>query len=268
MPTSKSETLDPRAAAFTSPVVKSADRTIDTLELLSQSTQPLTLAEMQRALGVPKSSLHGLLRTLIGRGWVECDEWGTRYTIGLRALRVGTAYLDRDPVVQIVTPILSALCRDLDETVHLARLDGSSVLYLASRESRHHLRVGSRIGRRLPVHATALGKAILASRPWPEASKIVSFPLERLTPHTVTKRAELQRELDAAAERGWAGEREQSTAGLGCFAVALAEPGEPATDALSCSVPLARLTDSHQKQIVATLSQARHDILNQLGPWS
>lgn len=264
MPNSKTEQLGPRVTI----PVKSADRTIDTLELLSQSPQPLTLTEIQRALGAPKSSMHGLLRTLVARGWIETDQWGTRYGIGLRALRVGTAYLDRDPVVQVVTPILSALRRDLDETVHLARLDGSSVLYLASRESRHHLRASSRIGRRLPAHATALGKAILASRTWPEVLKIVSFPLEQLTPHTVSSRADLRQELETTAERGWAAEREQGTPGLGCFSVALAEAGRPATDALSCSVPLARITDEHAAQIVGALIQVRHDILTPLGPQS
>ena len=83
--------------------VKSADRTVDLLELLSRTSEPLTLSEIQRALSYPKSSLFVLLRTLVARGWVETDRRGTGYSIGVRALLVGTSYLDRDPVIRAAT---------------------------------------------------------------------------------------------------------------------------------------------------------------------
>ncbi|GAA3509479.1 DNA-binding IclR family transcriptional regulator [Streptosporangium album] len=76
--------------------VKSADRTIALLETLARADRRLTLADLQRDLGYPKSSLYMLLQTLVGRGWVECDPTGSAYGIGVRALLVGTSYLDRD----------------------------------------------------------------------------------------------------------------------------------------------------------------------------
>ena len=147
-----------------SPGVKSADRTVELLELLSRTSEPLTLSEIQRELSYPKSSLFVLLRTLVARGWVETDRRGTGYSIGVRALLVGTSYLDRDPVIRAATRVLEELRAEVNETVHLARLDGPDVVYLASRESAHQLRLTSRVGRRLPAHATSLGKALLAQR--------------------------------------------------------------------------------------------------------
>ncbi len=160
----------------------------------------------------------------------------------MRALLVGTSYLDRDPVIRAATRMLEELRAEVNETVHLARLDGSDVVYLASRESAHHLRLTSRVGRRVPAHATALGKALLAGRTDAEVDALLPAKLEALTPQTVTDRDALFAELAEVRERGYATERGQNTPGLGCFAVAL-DYRNPPTDAISCSDPYARLDD-------------------------
>ena len=228
--------------------VKSADRTIELLELLAGYSEPLTLSEIHRELAYPKSSLFVLLRTLVARGWVETDRRGTGYSIGVRALLVGTSYLDRDPVIRAATRVLEELRTEVNETVHLARLDGADVVYLASRESAHHLRLTSRVGRRVPAYATALGKALLAGRTDAEVDALLPAKLEPLTPQTVTDRDALFAELALVRERGYATERGQNTPGLGCFAVAL-EYRQPPIDAISCSVPYARLDDpNHASQ--------------------
>ncbi|WP_281416454.1 IclR family transcriptional regulator [Actinocrinis puniceicyclus] len=223
--------------------VKSADRTVELLELLAKHTEPLTLSEIHRELSYPKSSLFVLLRTLVARGWVETDRRGTGYSIGVRALLVGTSYLDRDPVIRAATRELEQLRAEVNETVHLARLDGPDVVYLASRESAHHLRLTSRVGRRVPAYATALGKALLAGRTDAEVDALLPARLEPLTPQTVADRDALFAELARVRECGYASERGQNTPGLGCFAVTL-DNRLPPVDAISCSVPFARLDDA------------------------
>jgi len=230
--------------------VKSADRTVELLELLSRTGEPLTLSEIQRELSYPKSSLFVLLRTLVARGWVETDRRGTGYSIGVRALLVGTSYLDRDPVIRAATRVLEELRAEVNETVHLARLDGGDVVYLASRESAHQLRLTSRVGRRLPAHATSLGKALLAEHTDDEVDALLPERLEALTPRTLTSRQALFADLAETRERGYAVERGENTAGLGCFAVAL-DFKNPAIDAISCSVPSVRLDDAdHSAQVL------------------
>lgn len=117
-----------RSGTASSGAVKSADRAIELLELLAGYNEPLTLSEIHRELNYPKSSLFVLLRTLVARGWVETDRRGTGYSIGVRALLVGTSYLDRDPVIRAATRVLEMLRAEVNETVHLARLDGSDVV--------------------------------------------------------------------------------------------------------------------------------------------
>ena len=233
--------------------VKSADRTVELLELLSRTGEPLTLSEIQRELSYPKSSLFVLLRTLVARGWVETDRRGTGYSIGVRALLVGTSYLDRDPVIRAATRVLEELRSEVNETVHLARLDGADVVYLASRESAHQLRLTSRVGRRLPAHATSLGKALLAERTDAQVDALLPEELVALTPRTLTSRQDLFADLAETRERGYAVERGENTAGLGCFAVAL-DSKSPATDAISCSVPSVRLDDAdHAAQVLESI---------------
>jgi DNA-binding IclR family transcriptional regulator len=239
--------------------VKSASRTIAVLEALAESGNRHTLSELHEKLDVPKSSLHGLLRTLVASGWVQTDSRGTTYSIGLRAIGVATAYLDQDPLVQASGALLAHLRTELDETIHLARLDGSDVVYLASQESQHHLRYVSRIGRRLPAHATALGKILLAMRTDEEVEALLPEVLVPLTPATVIDRAQLRDELAEAREHGWSFERGQNTPGLGCFAVVI--PGRhPATDAISCAIPVARLSDERSSTVIAALTRCADEI--------
>ncbi|MFJ4188370.1 IclR family transcriptional regulator [Kitasatospora sp. NPDC089509] len=236
--------------------VKSAVRTIEVLEYFAARPGLHSLADAQEALGYPKSSLYMLLRTLVDLGWVETDLTGTRYGIGVRALLVGTAYIDGDEAVAATRPVLDRLADDTTETVHLARLDGTDVVYLATRASQHYLRPFTRVGRRLPAHATALGKALLATLPDEEVERLLPERLDPLTDHTHTSRAALLDDLREVRERGYATDREENTLGLCCYAVAVPYR-TPARDAVSCSVPVARLTPGREQMIRDALAEAR-----------
>ncbi|MEU2184553.1 IclR family transcriptional regulator [Streptomyces thermolilacinus] len=236
--------------------VKSAVRTVELLEYFAKSPGMHTLAAVQEAVGYPKSSLYMLLRTLVELGWVETDATGTRYGIGVRALLVGTSYIDGDEVVAAARPTLDRLADDTTETVHLARLDGANVVHLATRQAQHHLRPFTRVGRRLPVHSTALGKALLATYDDERVRELLPGTLPALTEHTITDREKLIDELAAIRAQGYAVDREENTLGLRCFGVAVPNR-TPARDALSCSVPAARLTPAHEQTVKDALFDAR-----------
>lgn len=236
--------------------VKSAERTIAVLEYLSSAKEACSLRDVSTALDMPRASGYALLTTLVNTGWLETDGVG-RYRIGIRALRAGAAYVERDDVVQRAQPVMNELNAELDETVHLARLDGSEVVYLATNISRHSLAVVSRPGRRLPSWATGLGKAILAERPWEEVDELLPETLEPRTTHTITDRAALCGELQEIRRRGHAVDEQESTIGLRCFAVALHFGSAVPNEALSCSIPLVRLSPEREEVVVASLLRAR-----------
>ena len=233
--------------------VKSAVRTVELLEYLAgRQDRPARIPEICAALDMPRSSAHALLRTLVTQGWVRSETSGTQYGIGIRALLVGTSYLDADPYLPVITPFLDDLRQVLDETFHIGRIDGSDVVYLATRESRQYMRTSNKIGRRLPAYTTALGKALLADRFGAERDAHLPATLTPLTPHTITDRAALDETLEEARIRGYATDNEENAPGLRCFAVAL-HYVQPAQDAISASVPVGRLTAEREREIVDAL---------------
>lgn len=261
---------DPLPRAVPAPAsrsgVKSAVRTVELLEFLAaRQDRPTRIREISEALDMPRSSAHALLRTLMAEGWVRADDSGTLYGIGIRALLVGTSYLDSDPYLPMITPFLDELRHDLDETFHLGRLDGTDVVYLATRESRQYQRTTNRVGRRLPAHATALGKALLADRFGDERDRHLPEVLEAVTPRTLTDRAALDDALGTAMVRGYATDDEENTAGVRCFAVALRYT-RPAQDAISASVPLARLAPAREREIVDALCAVGDKVTRVLRP--
>ncbi len=240
--------------------VKSAVHAIEILEFLAaRPDEPARMREIADATDIPRSSLYALLRTLTERGWVRRDPTGTLYGVGLRALMTGVSYLDSDPALRMVKPWLERLHEELDETVHLGRLDGADIVYLATRESTQYLRAINRVGRRLPASSTSLGKAVLALMPPERLDHHLHDPLPKLTEHTITDRAELDAHLVGVRERGYAIDLEENTTGLKCFGFALRYQ-HPVVDAISCSVPLARLDAAREKIIVDTMTAAVAEI--------
>jgi DNA-binding IclR family transcriptional regulator len=151
---------------------------------------------------------------------------------------------------------LDWLAQETGETVHLARLDGGDVVYLTTRESHHYLRPFSRVGRRLPAHSTSLGKALLADRTDEDVAALLPAELPALTAHTIVRRPEFFADLARTRKRGFAVDRQENTIGLRCIGVAL-HYDRPARDAISCSVPTARMTAGRQRAIVDALLAAR-----------
>jgi DNA-binding IclR family transcriptional regulator len=235
--------------------VKSAARVLEVLETLA-STGPLNLRDLAAHLQVPKSSMHALLRTMQWRGWLETDPTGTLYGLGVRSLLAGSAYVDSDVVVRHTSAILDELAERTGETVHLGRLEGSDVVYLAKRESSHPLRLFSSVGRRLPAHSVALGKALLAEMEPEEALACLPPVLEAFTPHTITDPELLLEDLEQVRARGYAIDAEESASGLRCFAVALRQRSRT-RDAISISAPVSRLRGGREEEIAGLLLEAR-----------
>jgi DNA-binding IclR family transcriptional regulator len=143
------------------------------------------------------------------------------------------------------------LTEELQEASHLGRLDGSDVVYLAKRESSHPLRMFSAVGRRLPAHATAMGKAMLSLLPWNEVSGLLPPKLEKLTERTIVSRPALQKELELTRTRGYAIDDEESAELMRAVAVAL--PAQGSSNAISVSAPSARLPMDNVPQVAELL---------------
>jgi DNA-binding IclR family transcriptional regulator len=248
--------------------VKSAQRALAILELLTRREAPMTFTEIADTLEYPRSSLHSLLRTLVHTAWAELDPATRRYTLGIRAWQAGNAYLRAVNLADRAQPYLARVRDELDETVQLAVRDGRYNVYISKVDGSQMLVLASAIGRRLAAHATGVGKVLLADLPEAELRKLLEAqPLERFTPNTFTDLARLQAELAAIRQRGHGYDNEEYTLGVRCVAVPVRDHTGRVVAGMSVSVPTIRFEPARAEQALELLAAAAADLSRALG-WS
>lgn len=198
----------------------------------------LTLAQIVRRTGLPRSSAHRMLERLVQLRWLRRS--GRDYELGMRLVELGSLAVHQDRLVRAATPLLAELHRATGLVVHLAVLDGSDVVYLDKVGDRMIGAIPTRVGGRQPAHCTAVGKAILAYR-----DEQADIDLgTRLTRYSISRPSQLAAELAKVRAHGVAFEREESLLGFGCVAAPIGGPGEAQDVMAAVSVcgPLNRVT--------------------------
>lgn len=246
--------------------VKSASRTLDLLELLSGRRHGMSLADISHTLRIPKSSAFQILRTLEAREYVARDRATNRFSLDVRVVALGQAYAEGMDVVREGQRIVAELSRELDETCHLAILDGLDGVYVAKEESSQPMRMVSAVGRRLPAHATGVGKMLLAMLDERTlAARLKGVRLVRLTPQTIVTMPRLREELRATRDRSFAFDAGESTEGLHCVAAPVLNQGGDCVAAISASVPVVRLPAGRIPEVLARVCRAARALSRALG---
>ncbi len=188
------------------------------LDALAQSRRAASLASLARELSAPKSSLHGLLATLVELDLVRRDEAG-EFALGPRVLQWAGAYSLQSDVVSAFHELAGQADPLASETVMLAVLDGTDVLYLACRPGSRALAVNFRVGGRYPASCTSSGKAMLATLTEPRVRALLAGrrQLPRPTPHSVASIAALLRQLGTVRRQGYAIDDQEMAEGMQCF---------------------------------------------------
>lgn len=247
--------------------VKSADRSLDVLELLADCRDGLTLSEVCEALGWPKSSTLALLRTLRRRDYLADGTRPRSYRLGSRVGWLGTAYLAGIDLVRDGQDVVHIVSRRCDETVHLATLDGVDVLYVAKEEGTGQVRMVSAVGRRIPAHGTGVGKMLLSGLTTEELAR--RFPtgaaLAALTPTTITDAAAFLAELAATRSRGYAVDDGESTVGLRCLAAPVFDASGRMVAAMSVSVPSPRFSPERSAWLLDVIRDGAAMLSRRLG---
>lgn len=245
--------------------VKSAERTLSLLDHVAEKGQ----VRFQDVVdsGIPKSSAHALLATLVSSGWLVYSAPTRQYRLGLRAWQLGQAYDGHRRLIEIAHPVMDALVADLGETVQLARLDGIENLYIAIRQSPHPMRMASSVGMRLQSHATGIGKALLSTLTDVEAERRLSeVALPRLTANTQTDVPALMAVIEKVRENGYAIDDEEFIEGCRCVAVPIAGEGEIGlAAAMSITMPTLRTGPDWPGSMIPRLGDARDEIRAEMG---
>ena len=238
---------------------RSAERALNILLALAEARTPMSFGELHRLLGWPKGSLHALLKTLETQRFLASDAEKGKYSIGLAAFEVGSAFPAHTDLRYLATPVLEELVRDVNETCHVGVLDRGEVVYIDRIESSQEVRFVAAVGRRLPAYATGVGKALLANLTDDEVTPLYAARLPSLTPTTLSTRDALLKELRRVRETGYALDDQESTPGVRCVAVALAFDSTRQA-AFSLTIPIQRAPMRRLHELARRLIQAADDI--------
>lgn len=224
------------------------------LELLA-ARGALSLADLARDLVIAKSTLHRICGVLLERGWVIRDPSGA-YELGIRALGIAA----RSPELPIVTAfrgVAAWLLTRHDETVCLAVLDGDSSVFVAKEDSSQPVRLVTSIGSRTPAFASASGRVHLAARSTDEvAAEFGGRPLVTPVGRRMNGLAELAEILTQVRDDGYAENHEETAAGLWAASVPVVNRAAVVLAALTCCVPLGRVTSERREQLLRDLQIA------------
>lgn len=223
--------------------MRSLERTLQVLEVLAQAEHSLGLSDISRATKLDGSTILRYLGELIKLSYAASEGGGRRrYRIGPRLARLGGA--SRTAVLrQVAQPHMQALGEACGEDVTLGILDADSVLYLESWRSTHVLRANIDDGSRAPVHASSLGKAMLAFMPPAEARALVERAgLRPLTARTAKTLEEFEANLQVARSRGYSTDGEEFAPGVVCIGAPIFGALGQVLAALSITAPKPRLT--------------------------
>lgn len=205
--------------------VTSIDRALRILVEISGASRGLSLDELAGRLALPKSSLHRILAALKHRMFVSQPEAGGPYFLGTELLATAFRFTDALDLRALVHPYLARLTGELNETTHMAVLDGAEVVYQDKIEATHSIKLSSVIGGRNPAHATGVGKALLAwTYPAEEQLRDWAARCPSLAPRTastITSVPRLTAELALVRERGYALDIEENETGVRCAAIAI-----------------------------------------------
>jgi len=247
-------------------LVPAVERAVTLLDALSRAGRTQSLAELARGLGLPKSSLHGLLATLVALGLARRDSDG-QFALGAKPLQWADAFASQSGLLRAFDERARAFPALAAETAMLAILDGTDVTYLSCRQGSRPLAVNFRVGGRFPAACTSSGKAMLSSLSQDQVRALFEGrSLPKLTRHSVASVAGLLRQLSEAHERGYAVDDEETAEGMQCFGAPIFAARQPhAIAAVAVSLIKAGLSERRRAQIVAAIKGLAAAISADLG---
>lgn len=234
-------------------------RTMQLLGCFGPDASALTLTELADRTGLPLSSCHRLVASLVAGGFLERGT-DRRYRVGTTLWSIAQHSPLSGRLRESALPALARLYEETGENITLAVLDRGQALYVERLMGERSIPTVSRAGARLPLHTTGVGKVLLAHQPAEAIERYLIGPLARPTPDSIVEPDRLRRDLELVRDRGYSITRQEMTAGSGSIAVPIMHDGECAA-AVGVIVHLARLDVN---RLVATLNRAAATISAEL----
>ena len=230
----------------------------------------LGVSELSRRLGLHKNNVFRLLATLEQSGYIEQSEQNERYRLGPSCLERGRDFLRGSRLLERARPILEGIVAELGESAHLGVRNGFEVVHLDGEQPRQLVLAASRIGSRLPLHCTAMGKVLIGFADEPTRvyydRLLTEKDLEARTDATIVDRDKLFEHLRAVTSQGFALDVEECERGLCCAAAPVSDESGRVVAAISVSGPASRLSEDRlHDEIIDVVVAAAERLSQQLG---
>ena len=246
--------------------IQVAERLFQVIECLAENG-PMGIMDLSAQLGFHKSTTHRLVTSLQYMGYIRQDEESLKYELSLKFLEIGGKIVEQMNMASLVHPSLKKLSEQTGETVHLVRSEGTEAVYIDKVESNvRSIRMVSRVGSRIPLYCSGVGKALLAELPDPEIREIWnSSEIVSLTPYTVTKFQDLMERIGTVRKVGYAMDDEENEEGVRCIAVSIPDYHKEPVYALSISAPVSRMTDARIAELAVDVLAFKKELEKTLG---
>jgi len=247
-------------------LINSIIRASNILRCFSKEGSHFKISELARQLHLDRSTTYRILLSLEKCGFLEKDEKTGEYSLGMAAFEIGNTYLRQMDFVLISKPVMVDLAAKIQETVHLAVLSGTEIVYVDKVDSPRTLGVMSKIGQRGSLHSTALGKVLMAFLPEAESSRIMKqIKLTPFTSNTISSRAKLTDEVKKVRRQGYAFDFRESEEGVECIAAPIRNHMGDTVAALSISGPQRKIGTAQEKEFVSQVVEAGKLISSKMG---
>lgn len=241
-------------------------RGLSLLERLAANPDGLTLSEVAEQAELAPSTTHRLLQALHSQGFISHNAEIGVWKIDVKTFRIGNSFLEARDFVATSRPFLRKLTAATGETANLGIRDGSTAVFLAQSESPQMMRMITRLGSRAPMHASGVGKALMAWLPDDELAQVLEERgLARITENTLHDPRMLRDHLAEIRQQGYACDREEHAIGMNCVAACIHNEHAIPLAAISVSGPVARISDTRLVELGELVRHTAQEITTQLG---
>ena len=237
---------------------RSTYRVLKIFELLSATSEGMSLTGLAQRLEIPKGSLHPILKTMQAMNFIRMNDNGN-YTIGQAAYFVGSSYTKNSDLLQEIDYVLKNLSSAVNQTAYFSVLSGGEVLYLLEERVPTPITIQAKRGYKYPAYATGIGKALLSGKTEKDIKTLYPEGLYKLTEHTIDDFDTLFSQMEETQKSGYSFEKEESNKDVQCIAVPV-KYKENVIAGMSVAVPVFYYSEEFEKKAMEELKKAKQHI--------
>lgn len=248
------------------PIIQSVERALRILDLFDERDRELSISDISKRMSLHKSTVHSLLKTLQKHHYIVQNEENGKYALGLKLFERGNFVTSSMDLRRISKPHLEHLSDLTGFTVHLVIHDGKEGVYIDKVEGTGSTVLYSRIGRRVPIHSSAVGKTLVAFKNEDEIELLlVDYVFQKRTEKTIQTKEKFLEEVKEIREKGYSIDNEENEPGIYCIAVPIKDFSGKVIAAISISMSVARVNKEKVNEFVKLLQKTTSNISEELG---